>query len=319
MRRRVALALLALPTLVLARASAQERSVPDPFEPSQQITAAERDLMVTRDRLGDRRAVLHQRLRSIYKRGPLHSVEVLLTAESFGELLNRYKYLVLIARHDRQLVREVAVLEAQLASRERLLQRTLDPLVDEGGELPLAEGDLAASRGAAAAQRSARLAAGERTLRALLTGLERSGSLGTGTLTNRDAGTLAWPVPGELLYSFGRQMQPDGAVVRWNGIGIGAAAGAQARAVEEGRVVMAGPLEGYGPTVVVSHGGGYHSLYLYLQRVAVREGETIARNQVVGTVGGTGTPEGPHLEFQIRAPGAVAVDPLEWLRAGGSE
>jgi murein hydrolase activator len=85
--------------------------------------------------------------------------------------------------------------------------------------------------------------------------------------------------------------------------------------VEEGKVVMAGPFEGYGPSVVVSHGGGYYSLYLYLQRVAVREGETIERNQVVGTVGGTTTPEGSHIEFQIRGPGGEAVDPLAWLRS----
>jgi murein hydrolase activator len=312
-------------------------------ERSEQISAAERDLMVTRDRLGDRRAVLHQRLRSIYKRGPLNSVQVLLTAESFGDLINRYKYLFLIARHDRQLVKEVAVLEAQLASRERLLQRTLNQLQDEQTERSIAQGQLGELRAAqqrvlstvnarreTAAQRIARLDADERSLRALLAGLERSraapapaaGSAAaatrpaaTATLTTRDAGTLAWPVQGDLLYRFGRQAQPNGSAIRWNGIGIGAAEGSQVRAVEEGKVVMAGPFEGYGPSVVVSHGGGYYSLYLYLQRVSVREGETIARNQVVGTVGGSGTPEGAHIEFQIRGPGGEAVDPLEWLRS----
>ena len=45
------------------------------------------------------------------------------------------------------------------------------------------------------------------------------------------------------------------------------------------------------------------------------EGESIARNQVVGTVGGSTTPEGTHMEFQIRGPGGEAVDPLEWLRS----
>ena len=42
-----------------------------------------------------------------------------------------------------------------------------------------------------------------------------------------------------------------------------------------------------------------------------------ATGQVVGTVGGAGTPEGPHIEFQVRAPqdGApTAQDPLVWLR-----
>ena len=86
------------------------------------------------------------------------------------------------------------------------------------------------------------------------------------------------------------------------------------RAVEAGVAVLAGPFEGYGPTVVVSHGGGYYSLYLYLRDLSVREGDTVGRGQVVGRVGGSRTPEGPHIEFQIRSPGGEAVDPLGWLR-----
>jgi hypothetical protein len=39
---------------------------------------------------------------------------------------------------------------------------------------------------------------------------------------------------------------------------------------------------------------------------------------VVGTVGGSATPEGPHIEFQVRAPerggSPQAQDPLQWLR-----
>ena len=84
-------------------------------------------------------------------------------------------------------------------------------------------------------------------------------------------------------------------------------------------MALAGPFEGYGPTVVLSHGGGFYTLYLYLEEIGVREGLDVDAGQVVGTVGGSQTPEGPHLEFQIRAPvggGAPqAMDPLQWLRS----
>src|SRR5690606_8580906 len=101
----------------------------------------------------------HRLLRNIYKRGPLHSVEVLLTAESFGELINRYKYLFLIARHDRQLVRDVAVLETQLTTRERQLERTLLALEDSRTDQALradrlAEVPIARERAIAAVQAS---------------------------------------------------------------------------------------------------------------------------------------------------------------------
>ena len=45
------------------------------------------ELIRARDRLRERHAVLLRRLRSIYMRGPLHSLEVLLSARTFGDLL----------------------------------------------------------------------------------------------------------------------------------------------------------------------------------------------------------------------------------------
>ena len=117
---------------------------------------------------------------------------------------------------------------------------------------------------------------------------------------------------------FGREVRPNGTVLRWNGIGIGAIPGTPVRAVKGGTVVLAGAFEGYGPTVVLSHGQGFYTLYLYLEDIGVVEGRTVAAGQVVGTVGGGATPEGPHVEFQVRAPlgngSPQAQDPLQWLR-----
>ncbi|HYH80490.1 MAG TPA: M23 family metallopeptidase, partial [Longimicrobium sp.] len=134
------------------------------------------------------------------------------------------------------------------------------------------------------------------------------------TVSTASMGNLGWPAQGNLVYRFGRALQTNGTAIRYNGIGIAAPAGSPVRAVEGGKVEMAAPFEGYGPTVVVSHGGGYYSLYLYLKDIQVQPGATVTKGQVVGTVGGEGTPEGAHVEFQIRTPGGEAVDPLAWLR-----
>ena len=54
---------------------------------------------------------------------------------------------------------------------------------------------------------------------------------------------------------------------------------------------------------------------------AVVGGTVVGGAAVVGTVGGADTPEGPHIEFQIRAPSEAGVptaqDPLQWLRSRG--
>jgi len=133
-----------------------------------------------------------------------------------------------------------------------------------------------------------------------------------------DAGSLEWPLDGDLIYRFGQEQRPNGLVLNWNGVGIAGLPGSPVRAARNGLIVLAGPFEGYGPSVVLSHGDGFYSLYLYLEEIRVAEGRSIDMGHVIGTVGGTDTAQGPHIEFQVRAPidGGVpeAQDPLEWLK-----
>ena len=302
----------------------------------EQIAANTAELEQTRAMLAEREDVLHRRLREIYKRGPLQTLEVLLAAESFSDLLNRYRYLLLIARHDRQLADEVAYLEGQLVARERSLRTNVFQLEstrrDRAEEIRQLE-QLRDQQGLALSSVQTR----ERTTAERLEALARDEARITSLLTNLDArqatspasaagsapapfdpgsrGTLPWPVDGTVLYGFAAAAAGGGSPAR-SGVGIAAATGSEVRAVAPGSVVLAGPFEGYGPTVIVSHGNGYYSLYLYLGRVAVREGEGVRGGQPVGAVGGPRGGEGPHLEFQFRIPGGRAVDPLTWLRPG---
>jgi murein DD-endopeptidase MepM/ murein hydrolase activator NlpD len=103
-------------------------------------------------------------------------------------------------------------------------------------------------------------------------------------------------------------------VIRHNGIGIAAPAGTPVRAVEGGSVALVERISTYGLSVIVAHGDGYYSLYMQLASASVRKGDTVAKAQVVGTVGGQNSDYGPHLQFQIRGENEVALDPAEWLR-----
>lgn len=95
------------------------------------------DLILAQDALAEKRAVLEKRLVDIYKRGSLWAVQVLLAAESFGQLLSRYKYLFLISRQDRALVGEVEELRDRIAQRRGQhvsVQRELERRRDERGQ-----------------------------------------------------------------------------------------------------------------------------------------------------------------------------------------
>ena len=308
-----------------------------------EIETTSRDLLHTRERLKTGTAVLHRRLRDIYKRGALHSVRVMLGAGSFSDLLTRYRYLRLIASYDHTLVRRVRELETDLVQQNdelqasmvnlgRLRQSRLGEVADQRAVEARYQGALESyhAQEESATDRLEQVDLDETRISVLLTDLEarrveleRTAARGgePSTLSTAHAGTMNWPVDGELIYRFGREERPNGTVLPWNGIGIRAATGTPIRAVEAGAVVLAGPFEGYGLTVVLGHGGGFYTLYLYLEEIGVTQGREVAVGQVVGTVGGADTPEGPHLEFQIWAPadGGVsrAEDPLVWLRARG--
>jgi len=310
---------------------------------SQQVEITTADLLMTRDQLRERQAILNRRLRDIYKRGPLHTARVLLGADSFTELLHRYRYLQVIATYDRVLVENVRALESALSRQNQELQTSMAELrrlreaqLGEVEELRTVENthqltlqQFRAQEGQATSRLDA-LEEDERRLTSLVADLERrrleeerrlavAGAPpgAAATLSAADIGFLDWPVAGNLAYNFGVERRPNGTVLRWNGIGIRAPVGTPVRAVRGGTVELAGPFDGYGPSVIVSHGGGYYTLNLYLEEVGVVQGRRVETGQVVGTVGGSGTPEGARLEFQIRAPvngSPQAMDPLRWLR-----
>ena len=127
-------------------------------------------------------------------------------------------------------------------------------------------------------------------------------------------GRLDWPVDGEIIYRFGRVVNPNKTTTRWNGIGIAAAEGTPVKAISGGEVVVAQPMGTYGLTVIVQHGGGDYSVYGSLEMASVAVGSTVRKGQTLGTVGAADPDMQPHLHLEIRRDRGQAVDPLEWLR-----
>ena len=309
---------------------------------STQLDRSSAELILAQDNLAERRAVLERRLVDIYKRGPLYTFQVLLAAESFGDLLSRYKYLYLTSRQDRALVSDVERLRARVLAQRGQIVSVKDQLdhtkeereaeLDRYGRIAREQEDRLASLRRSARSTERRLSELERDqsrLNTLLASLERSRredaarapragaapAVSTpGSITTSDIGKLDWPVEGRIVYRFGRDTLPSGGVIRWNGIGIAAAVGTPIRAVESGRVRLVGQFGTYGLTVVLEHGNGYYSIYSHLNAAAVKLGAAVTRGQTIGAVGGQNSDYGPHLHFEIRGENQIALDPTDWLR-----
>ena len=48
---------------------------------------------------------------------------------------------------------------------------------------------------------------------------------------------------------------------------------------------------------------------------SVTQGERVFKGQVIGHVGGQASDQGPHLHFEIRGQGGIALDPVNWLKS----
>ena len=72
-----------------------------------------------------------------------------------------------------------------------------------------------------------------------------------------------------------------------------------------------------GQTIEIDHGNGLLTFYGHLSRIDVAKGQYVARGQVIGTSGMTGTATGPHLHFGVyRMNAGGPVDPYGWSGPG---
>lgn len=301
-----------------------------------QVKGTSASLVRAEDEAATKRAILNHRLTEIYKRGPLFDFQALLSADSFGELIARYKYLHEIAVHDRALVKRMDELRGTIRGRRKQLV-TLQGDVQQNRQEKAQEDARLQALEHQRQQSLVRVQADSRKTRVRLVQVKRSESKlndiianieaerrrgsskvsavarGASSIRTSDYGRLDWPVDGNILYNFGRVVRPDNTTLRWNGIGIAAASGTSVHSVAAGDVVLAGQLGTYGQTVIVEHGGGDYSVYGSLSRINVVKGAHLIKGQVVGEVG-TSDPDLPsHLHFEIRH-GGPAVDPATWLR-----
>ena len=117
-----------------------------------------------------------------------------------------------------------------------------------------------------------------------------------------------------LRGSFGqsRTYVAGGPVLYHYGADYPAPKGTPIRAVNDGKVLIAGQFPVRGGLVMIDHGGGVTSLYFHQSKVLVHVGEQVSRGQVIGQVGTSGISEGPHLHLEIRVRGE-ATQPENWI------
>ena len=136
--------------------------------------------------------------------------------------------------------------------------------------------------------------------------------------------SLAFRCP---LDSYGRITtqfaEPDPWGIPHRGTDFAAPGGTPIYAIADGIVSAARTMNSYGNCVQVSHGTAddghrYDSLYAHMSSIAVTQGDTVRKGDLLGYVGNTGNVYGAgggyHLHLELRVDGA-RVDPLGYVPA----
>jgi murein DD-endopeptidase MepM/ murein hydrolase activator NlpD len=280
-----------------------------------------------RSELDTAKRVLAARLVEIYKADSPDALTVILSADGFGDLLERAEFLDRISDQDREVTDRVRVLRnkaqdqtVQLAELEEQEQLAAERILRERDQIAAVEQQLEGARdqlasaradkaGALAQVRDSRvrlegdlkaLEAEQARVQAALQGAS-GGSFKQGT------GQLGWPVNGPVVSPFG---------MRWGrlhaGIDIAVPSGTPIHAADGGRVVLMGWVGGYGNYTCVQHTSSLSSCYAHQSSFATSNGASVSRGQVIGYIGCTGHCFGDHLHFETRVNGSP-VDPMGYL------
>jgi murein DD-endopeptidase MepM/ murein hydrolase activator NlpD len=108
---------------------------------------------------------------------------------------------------------------------------------------------------------------------------------------------LLWPTSGAIVSRFGAPVKG----LANNGLDLAALPGMAVYSSAAGRVLFAGTEpERFGQLILIDHGGGWVTAYAYLGKVRVKEGDQVARRQLIARIGKSGEVKKPTLHFELR-------------------
>ena len=301
------------------------------------ITLNERQLAEAQKRLEGREAVFYKRVRDIYINGRLSYLDVVIGSKDFSDFANRLEVLKRIIDSDINLISEIKKERAQIEAHKKKLEEDRAKLVDlekaalakqaeieqkkaeRNVVLQKAQNDRAVAMqaieelNASSAQISAMLKERQAARAAAAAAAAQAAGQGSSYTWVQGTGQLGWPVSGEITSPYGYRVHPIwGTTIYHSGIDIGVDEGTPVHAADSGVIVWSGWMGGYGYAVVIDHGNGLSTLYGHNSELAVDEGQSVSKGQVVAYAGSTGNSTGPHVHFEVRENGDP-VDPMGYL------
>ncbi len=293
------------------------------------IAKQQQNIIVSKRKVKKTGKQLKSRLVALYKEGESGALKVLFSANSPTEMVQQYHYLTKVLEYDQQLLSEF-----RSATQEQQQQlQSLNILKAEKGEIlkkqqqqqkVSEQGRRLQTRLLKQAKKDKQKLAREvlqlkknaAQLKKLITKLEsqvpveQPGSpVASDFVVGR--GKLGWPAAGRVVIGFGKQKDNKlGTYYESNGLEIAVSPGSPIKSVAAGKIVFADYFKGYGNLFIISHPGGYHTLYAQTDKMQKELNDSVQAGEILGYSGLDGRAS---IYFEIRSQGSP-VNPLGWLK-----
>ncbi|GIP19140.1 metalloendopeptidase [Paenibacillus montaniterrae] len=316
-------------------AKAMEKTEAEIREAEKQLKITEQELEEAIQQVEKQDELMQKRTRLMYSNGVVSYLDVLLSATSFSDFLDRFDSLQMILKSDREILdsfkeaqqvvedkkaeveEQLAALEAmykELEEEEKVLmekeaekEELIEKLAQKSAELDELHTEL-----------SEITEEEERNLVKIASELSKLYAEKNRIANPYSGGKLGMPIDSKyrVTSNFGMRIHPiSGKRKAHNGIDFGAPSGTPIYAAESGNVIVAKYTSGYGNTVIIDHGNGLWTLYGHIKKggILVSEGDQVKRGDKIALVGSTGNSTGPHLHFEVRK-NEVPVNPSNYLK-----
>ncbi|MFI3236884.1 MAG: peptidoglycan DD-metalloendopeptidase family protein [Lachnospiraceae bacterium] len=291
----------------------------------------EQALLVESDQYED----MSKRIQYMYEVGEETQLEMLLTARSFSEFLNRAEYVSALSAYDNSvleafiLTREYVELTKESLEADKLVleeiklaseveKEQLEDLKNSKTELLLVyESDIELTQEYVSAEEEA-LAYQSDLIASLEEDIDderKQIAADNGLDLNYNGGLFTLPYPNYVRMSsdFGWRTDPfTGLSTYHSGVDWAGPEGDAIVAAYEGVVAKAEYNASMGNYVMIDHGNNLYTIYMHASKLYVSENDVVAKGETIAAVGTTGRSTGSHLHFSVRLNGEY-VSPWDYL------
>ena len=276
-----------------------------------------------------------KRMVALYKLNWLGKFQLMASATSLNELLQRKTAIARILAYDEKVMsqimdnrRSLEIMRSQLHTQRDEKRRRAERYQQEIDRMAAERTKRSKLLAYVRKEMSAQQATVESLKQAALELDEKIQNLGVGvTGTAADEyfedkpfqaykGLLKMPVKGKIVSLFGKFKNTRYDVLNFrSGIEIQTERGEPIQAVYRGKILYADWFKGYGNMIIIDHGNSYYTVYAHIEEVFKTTGDVVESGEVMATVGDTGSMTGPKLYFEVRHHGKP-LDPMQWLKGG---